>query len=175
MFVPSAARLVIMTNCTGGQARLRLSRGSVTAPWVPVPATAPDGPAITWRLRAADGQGTRPALEIYADGVLVDVLVATPLSLSVLGGGCRAARRGREQAVAWGRMTAAGPPVTEFRSSGPRGRRQPGAATSAGRWFWVAVADGAFTSVTASYPGGAQRRRLRRIRATPEHSPSSSG
>ena len=121
-------------------------------------------PGITWTVRPGGGQGTRPALEMYVAGTLVDVLVATPLSLAVLGGGGRAGQGRDERAVAWGRLAGDGPPDVEFRSL-HRGRRpRPGVVTAVGRWFWVAMADGRFASVSVSHLGGGARLRLRRIR-----------
>ncbi len=123
----------------------------------------PRWPGITWTVRPGGGHGTRPALEMYIAGALVDVLVATPLSRAVLGGG--RAVPGRERwAVAWGRQTSDGPPGVEFLPLLGGGHSRPAVVTSAGRYFWVAVADGRFASVTTSHRGGGERLRLRRVR-----------
>lgn len=147
-----------MTESTTCQPRPR--------PW-PVAAvlvndSPPHWPGITWIVRPSGGHGTRPALEMYVAGALVDVLVATPLSPAVLGGG-RAMQGPDERAIAWGRQTSDGPPEVEFRRMALIGRPRPAAVTAVGEWFWVAKAHGRFTSVTTSY-GGGERLRLRRIR-----------
>lgn len=123
----------------------------------------PGWPGITWTVRPEGRHGSRPALEMYVAGTLVDVLVATPLSRAVLGGG-RALRGRGELAVAWGRQTAEGTPGVEFCPLPFGGRPRPAPVTPVGRWFWVAEADGRFASVTVSHRGGRERLRLRGIR-----------
>lgn len=122
-------------------------------------------PGTPWSVRTAAGSPGRPSLEVYAGGVLVDVVVATPLTAGVLRGACRAGRGSRQQAIAWGRIPADGTPVrVEFTAGG---RRQPptdAAVTGLGRWFWVALADGEITAVTVTHRGGRERRRVRRFR-----------
>lgn len=120
-------------------------------------------PGITWIMRPGGAHGARHALEIYVAGALVDVMVATPWSRAVLGGG-RAVRDDEDRAVAWGRQTDDGPPEVAFRALPAARRIRPTAVAAVGRLFWVAVADGRFTSVMASHHGGEERFRLRRIR-----------
>ncbi len=120
-------------------------------------------PGTPWSLRTAGGPGARPSLEVYAHGILLDVVVATPLSVAVLRGACRASTGGRAMSLAWGRLPADGAPVTvEFGTHGLRPRTQRASAAELGWWFWIAQADGDFTSVTATHPGGRERCRVRR-------------
>jgi hypothetical protein len=120
-----------------------------------------------WAVRTAGGPGACPSLEVYADGLLLDVVVATSLSRAVLRGSCRASVAGRGQAIAWGRLPPGGPPVAVTFAAAGRGSR-PGTAavTELGRWFWVAVAEGAVSAVTVTHPGGRERQRIRKIRLT---------
>lgn len=136
-------------------------------------APPPTWPDLTWIVRPGGAHGARPALEIYVGSTLADVLVATSFSRAVLGGGCRAVLlgggcravlHGRQFAIAWGHLTAGSPPPLVFRTHGPFRRSDPGLVAIAGPQFWVAVADGAFTSVSAGHGSGADFRRLRRIR-----------
>ena len=120
-------------------------------------------PGTPWSVRVAGGPQARPSLEVYAHGILLDVLVATPLSPAVLGGACRSSCAGGPVSVAWGRLPAGGRPVTvEFSTRGLRARTQRAEAAELGWWFWIALADGDFTAVTVTHPGGRERCRVRR-------------
>jgi hypothetical protein len=122
-------------------------------------------PGTPWSLRTAGGLGAHPALEVYAGGTLLDVMVATPLSAAVLRGARRAAVAGRLPALAWGLLPADGPPVTvEFRQPGLRRPARRGEVTEVGWWFWVALAEGRFSAVSVAHRGGRERQRLRRVR-----------
>jgi hypothetical protein len=122
-------------------------------------------PGTPWSLRTAGAAGSHPAVEVYAGGTLLDVVVATPLSATVLRGARRAAAAGRLHALAWGRLPADGPPITvEFRRPGLRRPAEPGQVTEVGWWFWVAVADGRFGTVSVTHRGGRERRHLRGVR-----------
>ena len=151
-----------MTESTACRTGPRLRPGHASAV-VPAAGPPPGWPGITWLVRPAGTHGTRPALEVYVAGTLADVLVATPLARAVLGGG-RAVPGRADRAVAWGRQTGDGLPDVEFRFRPGRGRPRPAVVTAVGRRFWVAMADGRFASVTATYRDGAERLRLRRVR-----------
>ena len=113
-------------------------------------------PGPPWSLRLARGSGSRPALEIYEDGTLLDVIVPSPLAPRLLRGARRSVRGGRRRSLAWGRLPADGPgpdgAVTVLFSRG-RLRRGSYAAlvTGIGTWFWVAVADGWFDRVSVAF------------------------
>ena len=120
-------------------------------------------PGTPWSVRTAGGPGARPSLEVYAHGILLDVVVATPLAAAVLRGACRASTNGRTVSLAWGRLPAGGAPVAvEFSTHGLRPRTQRADAAEVGWWFWIAQADGDFTAVTVTHPGGRERCRVRR-------------
>ena len=123
-------------------------------------------PGTPWSLRTTDGQGARPALEVYAAGVLLDVVVATPLSAGILRGACVAEAGGRPCSLAWGRLPERGQRLAvEFSRLALRPRPQPAQVIEVDWWFWVAMAGGRFATVTAAHPGGQERRRLRALRA----------
>jgi len=122
-------------------------------------------PGTPWLLRTAGGRGARPSLEVYAAGVLLDVIVATPLSVAVLCGGCSAGTGAGTCSLAWGRLPADGAAVTvEFARPGLPRRRRAAAVAEVDRSFWVATASGRFTTVTAAHRDGRERRRMRWVR-----------
>ena len=122
-------------------------------------------PGTPWSVRIAGGPGSRPSLEVYAHGILLDVVVVTPLSPGVLRGACRASGPdGRPLSLAWGRVPADGSPVgVEFSTPGLRPRTGPARLVELGWWFWLALADGDFAGATASHAGGRERCRARRV------------
>ncbi|MFE0462837.1 hypothetical protein ACFW1A_26645 [Kitasatospora sp. NPDC058965] len=61
-----------------------------------------------WSVRRAPARGGRAALEVYEDGELVDVLVASALVAASPDGLLRGARRGTDGTFAWGRLGADG-------------------------------------------------------------------
>jgi hypothetical protein len=120
-------------------------------------------PGTPWSVRTAGTPGARPSLEVYAHGILLDVVVATPLATAVLCGACRASAAGAAVSLAWGRLPAGGAPVAvEFSTRGLRARTQRAGPAELGWWFWIAPADGEFTTVTVTHPGGRERCRVRR-------------
>lgn len=152
---------------------------------LPGPGEEPGGrhelrlPGTPWSVRTAGWPGGRPFAEVYAAGALLDVVVFTPLSAAILRGACRAAPGGQPQALAWGRLPAAGDPqaqavmaadggpgpvTVEFSRPGLRPQPHRAEVTGVGRWFWLAAADGRFTAVTVTHPRGRQRRRVRGVR-----------
>lgn len=140
---------------------------------MPAPAEGPGGarreplplPGTPWSLRTAGGRGSRPSLEVYAAGVLLDVVVASPLSAAILCGACSAGTGAGPRSLAWGRLPLDGTPVVvEFSRLGLPPRQQAAAVAEVDRWFWVAMAGGRFTTVAAAHRGGRERRRMRRVR-----------
>lgn len=113
-------------------------------------------PGAPWSLRSARGTGGRPALEVYENGTLLDVMVATPLAAEVLRGARRARCGGRYRALAWGRLLSDGASVTvTFRRRHVRTASSAAAVTEIGTSFWVAVTDGYFNRVSVGYGSGA--------------------
>lgn len=148
---PAVAGLTVMTAAPD-------DRGGARRDLLPLPGTP-------WSLRTSGGPGARPSLEVYAAQVLLDVVVATPLSAGLLRGACAARTPAGPRSLAWGRLPADGAPLAvEFVRPGLRPQRQAAAVTEVDRWFWLAMADGRFTAVTAAHRGGRERRRLRWVR-----------
>jgi len=114
-----------------------------------------------WSVRVSRQSAARPAMEIYAAGTLLDVVVATPLSAGVLCGAARTVTGGQPHAVAWGRLIGSAAGITVRFS-----RRSLGAGGHAAEvmpvndWFWVATAEGRFAAVTVTYLGISTRRRI---------------
>jgi hypothetical protein len=88
------------------------------------------------------------------------VLVATPLSARTLSGASRMVAGGQHHAIAWGRLigSASGITVRFCRRLGGKGRTAD--VMPVNDWFWVAAAEGRFASVTVTYLGVSQRRRI---------------
>ena len=112
-------------------------------------------PGSPWSVRVGRGTGGRPALEVYAAGSLVDVVVAPSRGCQLVRGACSAIVAGQARAIAWGCLPVAGSPApcVEFICGRFRPRLQPGNAVSVASWFWLAAADGRFTRVTAASHG----------------------
>lgn len=135
---PAAAAAELVTG--SGGAEFATGSGGQPLPWAP------------WSLRIARGAGDWPALEVYENGTLLDVMVATPLAAEVLRGARHAARGGHYRALAWGRLLSDGAAVSvTFRRGRIRTASSAAAVTEIGTWFWVAVADGHFSRVSVSY------------------------
>jgi hypothetical protein len=105
-----------------------------------------------WSMRAAIGADGRSALEVYAAGSLIDVMLAPSLGSQLLRGACTTVRAGRHHSMAWGCLPAAGGtiPFVEFVPGGFHHRPQIEAAEDVSAWFWVATAAGRFSRVTAT-------------------------
>lgn len=77
-------------------ARERLDRGAVPvngSAWLFLPGTP-------WSMRLACGSGVRPALEVYAAGSLLDVVVASSRSGRLLRGACAVVIAGQARTIA---------------------------------------------------------------------------
>lgn len=115
-------------------------------------------PISGWAVRLGRGADDRPALEVYAGTRMVDVCVATPVSMSVLRGAWRSPRGEVPWAVAWGQLPAG---VTEVTAA--FGRNRVPAVLVEGA-YWVAEAAGEYGQITV-HAGAAQvGTRLRRSR-----------
>jgi hypothetical protein len=112
-------------------------------------------PGTPWSLRLAGGSGGRPALEVYAAGSLIDVVVPSARASQLLHGACRAVVGRQPRAIAWGRLptTRGELPSVEFIHGRIRRRLQPATAESVVGWFWFADADGPFTQVAVTSQG----------------------
>jgi hypothetical protein len=110
-------------------------------------------PGTPWSLRLANGR--RPALEVYAAGSLIDVMVASSRASRLLHGACRAAAGRQASTMAWGCLPAPRDelPSVEFIRGRIRRRAQPAEAESVVGWFWLAEADGRFSEVVVTSEG----------------------
>jgi hypothetical protein len=106
-------------------------------------------PGTPWSMRMARGSAGRPALEVYAAGSLIDVMVASSRASRLLRGACRAVTGRQARAIAWGCLPAARgeAPSVEFISGRIRRRGQLEEAESVAGWFWFADACGRFSKV----------------------------
>ncbi len=122
-------------------------------------------PRTPWSIRISGENSARPAMEVYAGEILLDVVVATPLSPGLLCGARRTVWGGRAQAIAWGRLIGSWSGITVRFSRGWLGRGGHAAEViPVSEWFWLAVADGRFGAVTVSYLGNTERRRVVPVR-----------
>jgi hypothetical protein len=112
-------------------------------------------PGTPWSLRLAGGSGGRPALEVYAAGSLIDVVVPSRRASQLLHGACRAADGRQPRALAWGCLPVAGGelPAVEFIRGHVRRQVQPAVAEGLAGWFWFADTDGRFSQVTVTRQG----------------------
>ena len=119
-------------------------------------------PGTPWSLHLAGASGGRPALEVYAAGSLVDVMVASSRASQLLHGACRAAVGRQPRAIAWGCLpTARGElPSVEFIHGRVHRRAQPAEAETAVGRFWFAAADGRFSQVVVTSQGARESCRV---------------
>ena len=105
-----------------------------------------------WLLRTAISTDGRCALEVYAAGSLIDVMVAHSLGSRLLRGACTMVSAGRHRIIAWGCLPEAQDvlPLVEFVSGRLRPRRQAEAAEVVSFWFWVAATEGRFSRVAVA-------------------------
>jgi hypothetical protein len=116
-----------------------------------------------WSVRLAGAGSASPAIELYAAGVLIDVVSATPVAPQLLRG-ARAVTLGPVQcALAWGRQPGPGAAVVaEFSRGRLRRQARPAAVVQVAPWCWLAVAGGRFTRVDVQ--AGPRRAGLRLAR-----------
>lgn len=114
-------------------------------------------------IRLGRGSQGRMALEVSADHVFYDVMVADSLGSSLLRGAIRGQRAGLGHwAVAWGSIPRGGGPVTVCFGPG-RFKGDPERCVTArvvGGCFWIAEARGVFRRVTVTAPSARTSTRL---------------
>ena len=125
-------------------------------------------PGRPWAVRRAAGPAGRPALEIYAADVFVDLLVLPgdwPRSAHIVRGGCSAAWAGHAYAAAWGILPAAGRGLlVQFRAGRVRTEACPAEPVAVGGVFWFAHVAGRFRHVLVTHGGGLERLGIRPAR-----------
>ncbi len=161
------------------------SRYEKNPPVLSRPDPDPGLPGLPWWIRPAAGPAGRPAVEIYAAGRIVDVLVAPALAVRVLRGACSVTQAGQRWALAWGYLPPGAGLSVVFSRGLALGRAGPARISMIAGWFWVAPAEGRFRSVTVHHDtvdrggvdrggvdhgGGRERCRVRAVRACwPQH------
>lgn len=123
-------------------------------------------PISGWIVRVGRGAAGRAALEIYEGTRMVDVCVATPVSVSVLRGAWRSPRGALSWALAWGQLPAGASSVTaRFTAAGrnPAIREIPAVVIEA--TYWVAETAGDWARVTVRSGPALHSGRLRRTRS----------
>jgi hypothetical protein len=121
-------------------------------------------PGTPCSIRPAAGPAGRPAVEIYAAGSMLDVMVAPVLAARVLRGACSLAWAGQPCAVAWGFLPARPGFSVWFTRVRARSRCVAAPVSVIAGSFWVAPAEGRFRAVTVEHGGGRDRRRVRATR-----------
>jgi hypothetical protein len=127
-------------------------------------------PISGWTVRVGRGAAGRAALEVYEGAHLVDVCVATPVSVSVLRGAWRSPRGALPWALAWGQLPAGASSVTarftttRFTTTGrnPAVREVPAVVIEG--TYWVAETAGDWARVTVQSGPALSSGRLRRTR-----------
>jgi hypothetical protein len=111
-----------------------------------------------WSVRFAQGTRGRRALEIYNNGLLLDVMVESTLAPHLLRGARRGAREGRRSVLAWGHVPLGEEPPKVV--LGRTGTEVEAIAAAGG--FWLALAEGDADRVTAhSADGTVEQLRVR--------------
>ncbi len=125
-------------------------------------------PGRPWAVRRAAGPGGRPALEIYAAGVMVDVLVLPrdwPRAPRIVRGAYSASWAGQPRAAAWGVLPAAGRTLlVRFRRGRIRAQVCPADPVTVGGVFWFAEVPGRFGQVLVTHGSGQERHGVRPAR-----------
>ena len=116
-----------------------------------------------WSMRLACGSGGRPALEVYAAGSLLDVVVASSRASRLLRGACAVIIAGQARAIAWGCLPTACVelPSVEFRRGRICCRVQQEETEGVAGWFWFADTDGRFSRVQVTSQRGRESCRVR--------------
>jgi hypothetical protein len=116
-----------------------------------------------WSMRLASGSGGRPALELYAAGSLIDVVVESSLTSQLLRGACMTVVARQVRVIAWGCLpTARGElPSVEFIRGRVRRQAQREGASSVADWFWFADTNGRFSQVVVTSQGKRESCRIR--------------
>jgi hypothetical protein len=119
-------------------------------------------PGTPWSMRLGRGSGGRPALEVYAAGSLIDVMVGSSRASRLLRGACTAVVAGQARAIAWGCLQTAQDELVsvEFLRGRIRPRAQPEEAETVAGWFWFADAGGRFRRVVVTSRSGRESCRI---------------
>jgi hypothetical protein len=103
-----------------------------------------------WSVRRTRGPGTRVALELYEEGRLADIIVATPVAAQILRGARRSRRDGQVFGLAWGCLPADGQAVSvAFTRNWPHRATLRAEVAEAAGVAWFAVTVGRFATVSA--------------------------
>lgn len=121
-------------------------------------------PGTPWSARPAAGPAGRPAGELYAAGLIVDVLVVSALTPGVLRGACSLDWAGQPWSVAWGFVPPRPGPSVWFTRGRLRRRFCSGQVSVIAGSFWIASARGRSREVTVDHSGGRARCRVRAAR-----------
>ena len=125
-------------------------------------------PGRPWAVRRAAGPAGRPALEIYAADVLVDVLVLPgdwPSPRHLTRGGCSVTWAGQRRTAAWGILPAGGRALlVQFRSGRIHRQACPAQPVTVGGVFWFAEVAGHSRHVLVTHHGSQERHGIRPAR-----------
>ena len=114
-------------------------------------------------MRLACSSGVRPALEVYAAGSLLDVVVASSRAGRLLRGACAVVVAGQARTIAWGCLPTACAelPSVEFLRGRIRRRAQPEETEGVASWFWFADTDRRYSRVQVTSQRGRESCRAR--------------
>jgi hypothetical protein len=120
-------------------------------------------PGTPWSMRLGGGSGGRSALEVYAAGSLIDVMVGSSRASRLLRGACTAVVAGQARALAWGCLPTAWDELVsvEFLRGRIRRRAQREEAESVADLFWFADTGGRFNQVAVTSHRGRESCRIR--------------
>lgn len=118
-----------------------------------------------WSVRAAQQSNGRAALEVYEQGELLDVTVASRLGTELLRGARSCVRVDGRTGFAWGRLPTGGAlPAVTFADGRLKRVRHPARVVALAGEFWLAWAEGQCGHVLVEHATGAvERLRTRRI------------
>ncbi len=121
------------------------------------------GPSLRpWSYRVAGAASSRPAVELYESGSLIDVVSSARLSPQLLRGARAANIPAGPRVLAWGRIPLAGGlPAVYFGRGRMRRFRVEAPLIAISGWCWLAIADGRFDAVTVQCGRAGVRSQLR--------------
>jgi hypothetical protein len=166
-----------MTRVTAGMARqpawphrhhlAQRPPGPSAEIWGRTPSRHPLLAGRPWSLRTAVSTDGKRALEVYAAGSLIDVMVAHSLGSRLLRGACTIASAGHHHSIAWGCLPQARdvPPLVEFVAGRIRPRPQAQSVEVVSAAFWIAAAEERFSQVVVTSQAERASCRVRRAQA----------
>lgn len=121
-------------------------------------------PGTPWSMRLGRGSGGRSALEVYAAGSLIDVMVTSSRASQLLRGACTAVVAGHTRAIAWGCLPTAWSelPTVEFVRGLIHRRAQLVQTKTIAGWYWFADTNGRFSQVVVTSRMSRESCRIRR-------------